>query len=182
MQAISSHLLPDEFEHLLRADIAPGIVLEQLLPLVAEALQADRCFLYLRDPGKEKGRIEFCFCRNPAVPDVKEPEWKNDTKELPLEDPLFAAALRAKPSIYIEDVETADPAVLNRAFEAKTFGHRALIHAHITDNGQLWGILQPAIFGKRHEWTLEDHQLIEYLLPRMLRPVMAYMQVVRFEM
>ena len=181
MQATSSNSLPDAFEHLLKADIAPGIILEQLLPLVAEALQTDRCFLYLRNPVKEKGRIEFCYCRNPLVPNVKEPEWKNDTKDLPKEDPLFAAALQAKPSVYVEDVETSHPTVVNRNFEAKTFGHRALIHAHITENGELWGILQPAIFGSPRKWTLEDHQLIESLLPRMLSPVRAYMQAVQFK-
>ncbi|QHT68920.1 GAF domain-containing protein [Rhodocytophaga rosea] len=148
MQAIySTGLLPSTFENLFNAGLAPKVLLEQLLPLIAEALQADRCFLYLRNPWKEKGRIEFCYCRNPAVPDVKEPERKNDTEELPLVDPLFAAALQTKPSIYIADVSTADPAMVNRNFEEKTFGHRALIHAPITENGQLWGILQPAIFG-----------------------------------
>ena len=175
----SSNPLPGAFEKLFNADLPPGQLLEQLLPLVADTLQADRCFLYMRDPGKEKGRIEFCYCRNEAVPNVKEPEWKNDTRSLPKEDPLFAAALQAKSSIYIEDVNTADPAVVNRKFEEKTFGHRALIHAHITDKGQLWGILQPAIFGSAHTWTAEDHQLIESLLPRILHPVIAYMHTIQ---
>jgi GAF domain-containing protein len=177
MQAkYTSGSLPDIFEAIFLSGLPPGQLLEQVLPLVAESLQADRCFLYVRDPQKEKGRIEFCYCRNMAVPNVKEPEWKNDTRELPLEDPLFAAALQAKPSVYIEDVEKADPAVVNRDFEAKTFGHRALIHAHITGNGQLWGILQPAVFGKARTWTSEDRQLMEALLPRMLAPIMSYVQ------
>jgi GAF domain-containing protein len=175
----SSNSLPAAFENLFNTELSPEQLLEQLLVLVAETLQVDRCFLYLRDPGKEKGRIEFCYCRNRAVPNVKEPEWKNDTRELPKEDPLFAAALQTKPSIYIEDVNTADPAVVNRNFEEKTFGHRALIHAHVTENGQLWGILQPSIFGSTRNWTTEDRQLMETLLPRILNPVIAYMQAVQ---
>lgn len=171
--------LPSSFREVLNSGRPAREILENVLSLVTESLEADRCFLYLRNPEKEKGRIEFCWCRNPAVPDVKEPVWKNDTQELPKEDPLFAAALKTKPSIYIEDILTADSAVVNRGFEEKTFGHRALIHAHITENGQLWGILQPAVFGAPRIWTVKDHQLIESLLPELIAPVKNYMQSVR---
>lgn len=166
--------LPPQIETLLNSRQTPEKVLEELLALVGKTLQADRCFLYLRDPDKETGKIAFCWCRNHSIPDVTESEWKNDTKTLPLEDPLFAAALRSEPSRYIEDVTTADPIILNLAFENKTFGHRALIHAHITDIGKLWGILQPAIFGRPHSWSAADRQLIEALLPQMVRWVKKY--------
>ena len=41
---------------------------------------------------------------------------------IPKEDPLFAAALRTEPSIFVEDVETASPEIVNLAFEQQTFG------------------------------------------------------------
>lgn len=76
------------------------------------------------------------------------------------EDPLFAAALRTDASIFVEDVETADLAVVNLAFEQKSFGHRALIHSHLCHDGQLWGVLQPCIFGRPRVWTEFDRSVI----------------------
>ncbi|MEG4573247.1 hypothetical protein QUA56_11210 [Microcoleus sp. N3A4] len=48
---------------------------------------------------------------------------------------MFAAALRSEPSIFVEDVETVNPEFVNKDFEAKEFGHRALIHAHLCADG-----------------------------------------------
>ncbi|MBE9186190.1 hypothetical protein IQ270_16225 [Microcoleus sp. LEGE 07076] len=59
---------------------------------------------------------------------------------------MFAAAWRTESAIFVEDVETANPEVVNKDFEAKQFGHRALIHAHLCDEGLLWGVLQPCLF------------------------------------
>lgn len=176
---ISDYQLPASIENVFLSQQTPEKLLQHLLPAVGKALQADRCFLYLRDPDKEKGKIVFCWCRNSTIPDVTERAWKDDTATLPKEDPLFAAALQVRPSIYIEDVTTADPTIVNRAFENKTFGHRALIHAHLTHEGRLWGILQPAIFGHPRKWMATDRLLIEALLPRMVEPVIAYMKAMK---
>ena len=165
--------LPPAFETLLATSGPPGPVLYDLLSLVVESLRVDRCFLYLRNPQTAVGKIAFCWCRNASVPDVTEPAWKSD-EHIAEKDPLFAAALRTAPSVYVEDVETADPAVVNRDFEARTFGHRALIHAHVADRGELWGILQPCVFGQPRMWSETDRQLIEALLPRLLPLVQTY--------
>jgi hypothetical protein len=74
---------------------------------------------------------------------------------------MFAAALQGQPSIYIEDVEAASPNTLNRNFEQENFGHRALIHAHLCVDQQLWGILQPCIFGHPRHWDARDRHLME---------------------
>ena len=74
---------------------------------------------------------------------------------------MFAAALKAQPSIFVEDVETAGPEVLNREFEHQTFGHRALIHAHLRSEQTLWGILQACVFEEPRVWSQGDRQLIE---------------------
>jgi GAF domain-containing protein len=167
-----SHL-PAALEAFLKFSQAPGPLLAALLSIIGELLQVERCFLYLRNPHSAIGKIAFCWCRHPSIPDVTEPAWKTDTF-IAREDPLFAAALRTEPSIFVEDVETADPAVVNRDFEARTFGHRALIHAHIVQDRQLWGILQPCVFGQPRHWSKSDRQLVEAVVPRLLPLVQQY--------
>ena len=167
--------IPAGIETLLVSTQAPGPVLYDLLALIGEELRVDRCFLYVRNPQSVMGRIAFCWCRNAGIPDVTEPAWKTDIS-IALKDPLFAAALKAEPSIYIEDVETADPAVVSREFEARTFGHRALVHAHITEGRKLWGILQPCVFGQPKAWTSAERRFVETLLPRLKPLVIAYIR------
>jgi GAF domain-containing protein len=172
---MKNSLLPASFEPLLSTTDTPGPALSDLLALVGEELRADRCFLYLRNPKTVMGRIAFCWCRDASIPNVTESAWKTDIS-IALKDPLFAAALRTDPSIYVEDVKVADPAVVNQDFEARTFGHRALIHAHITEGRKLWGILQPCVFDQPRQWLASDRQLIEELLPRLLPLVKAYIR------
>jgi GAF domain-containing protein len=139
----------------------PEVVFSRLLPVLGEILQCDRCFLYLRNPANRMGKATHCWRRNSQIPEVLDPDWKPEPENLPEEDPMFAAALRAKPSIYVEDVETAAPEVLNREFERSNFGHRALIHAHLRQDGKLWGVLQPCVFNQPRHWTDSDHSIVE---------------------
>jgi GAF domain-containing protein len=136
-------------------------IFQQTLPVLGQQLRCDRVFLYVRSPYQQVGRVPFCWQRHEAIPQVYDPDWKAEPRNLPDQDPMFAAALEAKPSLFIEDVETASPNVVNRAFEAKTFGHRALIHAHLCVERKLWGILQACIFDQPRRWNYDDHQLME---------------------
>lgn len=160
------------------ADEAPTATINRVLEQVGKYLDADRCFLYVRDPAIGKGRIAFCWRKNDVVPNPIH-DWQEDTTNLPNEDPLFRAALATRPSVFVEDVETATPDVLNREFEHKTFGHRALIHAHITKNNQLWGILQPCLFGQPRHWTLQERAAIEAILPALVPVIKAYISSVK---
>ncbi|RIV21286.1 GAF domain-containing protein [Fibrisoma montanum] len=162
--------LPEAINRLLAEAQLPETTLHQVVEEVANALNADRCFLYVRQPDQHHGRIAFCWCRDETIPNVIQPDWQEDTTDLPEDDPLFRAAITLKPSVYVDDVETAGPDVLNREFEHKTFGHRALIHAHITWEGELWGILQPCLFGQPRHWTDDEKRQIEAILPK-LQPV-----------
>lgn len=166
--------LPATIDELISAGLSPGDTLNQVVEAVGVALQADRCFLYVRQPDQGRGRTAFCWRRHPGIPDKNtiRPDWEPDTDELPAQDPLIRAGLAMKPSVYVDDVETADPQVLNRQFEEETFGHRALIHAHIRQDNKLWGILQPCMFGGPRHWTDEEKTQIEAILPR-LQPVIA---------
>jgi GAF domain-containing protein len=154
---------------------APKNILVELVTTVANTLKVDRCFLYVRDPQARLGQIACCYCRNPQVPELSINQWRMES-ELEAKDPLFAAALNCQASVYVEDVETASPDVVNREYEAQEFGHRALIHAHICEAGKLWGILQPCVFEQPRQWTTADRQLIEKMVVQMLPLVQQYVQ------
>lgn len=136
-------------------------VMDDLLAALGQRLRCDRIFLYLRSPRSTLGRVPFCWRARPSVPLVYDPGWKPEYAALAKDDPMFAAALNARPSIFIEDVKTASPEVVNRDFERATFGHRALIHAHLCSGQKLWGILQACVFDAPREWSQSDRQLTE---------------------
>lgn len=178
MIAIDS--LPAAIDRLLMEGHPPADTLKQVVRYIGTALNADRCFLYVRQPDQARGRSAFCWRKNDQVPDKNtiQLDWQPDTTDLPAEDPLIRAGLTMKPSVYVDDVETATPDVLNRQFEEETFGHRALIHAHIQQDNQLWGILQPCVFGSPRHWTEREKNQIESILPRLQPVIEAYVRSV----
>jgi GAF domain-containing protein len=84
--------------------------------------------------------------------------------------------LRVEDSIFVEDVETASPEVVNVEFERQNFGHRALIHAHVIRDGQLWGILQPCVFDAPRIWSESDRALINLVIEHLTPTVVQYVQ------
>lgn len=170
--------LPTSLQSIFEQHNQPDLLFSALLPVLGEVLQCDRCFLYLRNPQTKLGKIAYCWRRYPHIPDVTYSDWQLESDSLPQEDPLFAAALRTEPSIYVEDVETANPAIVNREFERQNFGHRALIHAHLCQDGQLWGILQPCMFGQSRIWSQFDHAIITQLESQLTPFVVNYIQTV----
>lgn len=151
-----SQILDDIFNNSKTADA----IFSALMPALGEVLNCDRVFLYLRHPHAQTGKVPYCWCRNSNYPEVRDAEWKKEPESLAKEDPMFAAALRCEQSIFVGDVETANPEIVSKDFEAKSFGHRALIHAHLCSDGLLWGILQPCIFDRPRIWTDFDRQII----------------------
>ena len=176
MQDTTTERITDLFQ----TDAPPETTINQALAEAGAWLRADRCFLYVRDPAVGKGRIAFCWRKNDTIPNPIH-DWQVDTTDLPAEDPLIRAALADKPSVFVDDVETASADVLNRDFEHRTFGHRALIHVHITENGQLWGILQPCVFGQPRHWTDANRAFIQVILPKLLPVIKAYIRQVTIE-
>ena len=173
---MTDQVLPDVLEKIFATDSAPDTVFSALLPALVEVLKCDRCFLYLRNPHTKMGKIAYCWLRSPQYPDVTDSGWKAEPESLPQEDPLFAAALRTEPSIFVEDVETASSEVVNRNFERENFGHRALIHSHLRQDGQLWGILQPCIFAQPRVWTEFDHFVITQVEKQITPLAIAYVK------
>ncbi|NDJ17560.1 GAF domain-containing protein [Myxacorys almedinensis] len=148
-----------------RSEGSSDVLLSELMGAIADFLQCDRCFLYLRQPQTCLGRVPFCWVRSADVPVVYDEAWKPEpTCLFTGEDPLFAAALRLDPSIFIDDVETASADQLNRQFERENFGHRALIHAHLHSDNQLWGVLQPCFMRQPHAWTDSEQAVIEQVV------------------
>ncbi len=168
--------IPERIDELLAKNQPSDTTLNQVAEQVGNALKADRCFLYVRQPEQHRGRIALCWCKDDSIPNVIQPDWQPDTTDLPNEDPLIRAGLSMKPSVYVDDVETAGPDTLNQDFERKTFGHRALIHAHIQRDNQLWGILQPCVFGQPRQWTEDEKTQIEAILPTLQPVIAAYVQ------
>ena len=167
--------LPQSIKAALSEHSEPEAIFQAVLPAVCEMLQTDRCFLMVRNPQTRLYRV-FCWRRSDELPDETTLKWEKE-QEWEQYDPLFAAALRADESIFVEDVETAGAAVLNVEFERKNFGHRALIHAHLRQGEQLWGILEPCIFGHPRVWSEFDRaltiQVVEQLTPIVLEYVKA---------
>ena len=168
--------LPETLEKIFTNNSEPDAIFSALLPVLCDVLQSDRCFLYLRNPHNSSGKTPYCWRRSPDVPDVTSLTVQVEPETLPYEDPLFAAALRTDPSIFVEDVETADPKVVNLAFEQKNFGHRALIHAHLCQDGLLWGVLQPCIFGQPRVWTEFDRAIIAQVEQKITPSAVAYVK------
>lgn len=149
---------------------------EALLPALGEFLMCDRCFLYLRHPRTRLGRVPFCWVRASDIPVIHDKKWKPEPVSLKDEDPMFAAALRAEPSIFVEDVKTADSRVLNKEFEQENFGHSALIHAHLCQNGKLWGVLQPSIFSHPRIWSVDERTVINYVVRKITPIAISYVK------
>ncbi len=152
--------LPNSIAQVFISYQTPGAIFAALMPALGKFLQCDRCFLYLRDPEIGLGKVPFCWLHDSTIPKIYDENWKTEPESLATNDPMFAAALRTEPSIFVEDVEIADAKILSQEFEKQSFGHRALIHAHLCDNHQLWGILQPCVFKSARNWTQEERQTI----------------------
>lgn len=151
----------------------PQALFTTLLPALSDVLQTDRCFLLVRDPATRLHQ-NLCWRRSLDLPDTSTNGWELE-EEWEREDPMFAAALRTDPSIFVEDIETASAKVLNVEFE-RNMGHRALVHAHIAQDQQLWGILQPAVFGRSRVWSDFDRAVIGQTLEKLRPIVIGYVQ------
>ncbi len=172
-----SDVLPDYILEIFDKNLSEE-VLSALMPALGKYLQCDRCFLYLRNPRARVGKVPFCWTRNNTILDVSGTKWAEEPENLVISDPMFAAAVRAEPSIYIDDVETASSEVLSQEFEKKSFGHRALIHAHLCCKNELWGVLQPCVFSHPRYWTQTEQLAIEKIVQVITPIAIKYVQEV----
>jgi GAF domain-containing protein len=162
--------LPDPIGEVFTTAQTPELLFVQLMPAIGEFLNSDRCFLYLRDPQTRMGRVPFCWIRTADIPQIYNDSWNLEPESLTSEDPMFAAAVRTDPSIFIEDIKTTSDRIVSRQFEAENFGHRALIHAHLSHEHQLWGVLQPCIFDRPRKWTRSERETIDSIV-KLITPI-----------
>lgn len=174
LQLMTQNILPQSLKAVFAESADPEAVFSAVLPTVCEMLQTDRCFLVVRNPDSRVQRV-FCWRRSDQFPDVSTPGWEAE-EEWERDDPMFAAALRAEASIFVEDVETASPEVLNVEFERQNFGHRALVHAHLRQDSRLWGILQPCVFKHPRVWSEFDRALIDQVVEQLTPIAIAYVK------
>jgi GAF domain-containing protein len=137
----------------------PPAVLDALMPALCAALPADRCFVYVRDPATCRGSVVASYSADPQWDDKHRP-WAVEPDDLFTFDPLMGIAARTPVAVFIEDVETEGPEIVNIEFERRDYGHTAFVHAPIYDDGELVGILEPCTFGPARPWTPEDRELI----------------------
>jgi GAF domain-containing protein len=165
----------DELMVLLDGNAAPDALLGALMPALAKALGCDRCMLFLRDPGTRKSRATHAWARKPEFALAREDAgWQVEPPSLPEEDPMFGAALRNPEALFINDVTTADPALVNATFELEHFKHRALVHAPIYHDGLMYGILEPCVIGAPRAWSAADRGAVELVQQRIAPAVAAY--------
>ncbi len=168
--------IPNILESVFEEYSRPEVLFDALMPVLGEILKCDRVFLYVRNPDTKIGIVPVCWRLNSEIPQVLDSDWKEEPASLTSEDPMFAAAVRTEPSIYIEDVETASPDVLSVEFERSSFGHQALVHAHLTHENQLWGILQPCMFNTPRAWSEFDREVISWVEKKLTPVVVEYVK------
>ncbi|MGH6931105.1 MAG: GAF domain-containing protein [Dongiaceae bacterium] len=150
----------------------PDRTFHALMPVLTRELGCHRCLLFLREP-----RLQWSICAHgwwdrPEHGFARDKSWRRQPANLPEIDPMFAEALRNPAALFIDDIETAGPAVLNLEYERRDFGHRALIHAPIYHGGLCYGVLEPCSIDRPQVWTARDRGLIAWL-QRRLGPLAA---------
>ena len=154
--------LPASLELIFTAYEDADAIFAALLPALCEVLDCDRCFLYFRNPHTKVGTITHCYRRDPKWDDLTSEDWKPEGNIAEI-DPLFAIAFQTPESVYVDDIETAGPDVVNLEFEREGYKHRALIHTPIYHDGLMYGILEPCVFEHPRVWTESDRQIISLL-------------------
>ena len=151
--------LPTVLETILEANQGPDAIFTALMPALCEVLKCDRCFLYLRNPQDNKGKITHCWRNSSQWHDLSGSNWIEEG-DIAGKDPLMAMAFRTPEAVFVEDIETAGPKVVNLTYEREEFGHRALIHAPLYYDELLFGILEPCVFETPRVWTKNDRQVV----------------------
>jgi GAF domain-containing protein len=145
-----------------------------LMPEISRELDCGRCLLFLRDPDSWQSACTHGWWDRPEHGFGRDKSWRKQSQELAMKDPMFAEALHNPVALFIDDIETADPKLVNRDYEAREFKHRALIHAPLFHKGKCYGILEPCVFGRARAWSKRDREVTAWLQERMGAPAAEY--------
>ncbi len=167
--------MTEKITKLFNADTTPHETLSALIPALGEALACDRCLLFLRHPGTGMSRMTHGWTAKPEYALQREDHgWQPQSPTLIHDDPMFAEALRNPEALFIDDIENADPALVDASYELKHFGHRALVHAPIYHDGGMYGILEPCVFARSRHWSDADRALVAGVQEKISPIVAAY--------
>lgn len=166
--------LPEALNRLFEQFTEPADLFTALVAELGTALPCDRCFLYLREPSQKRGIITHCWSRDADADAWIGADWLEDPTAP--EDPLMTIALRTPVAVFVDDIETAGSAIVDRAYEREKFRHRALVHAPIYQDDLLIGILECSIVAVPRVWTAGDRQLIAHLQTKLMEPTSAYLK------
>ena len=137
------------------------------LPSVADIADGDR------DPHSRRARATHAWQRKPEYALARDDAgWPVESPSLADDDPMFAMALGDPAALYIEDVLSADPALVNGPYEVAQFGHRALIHAPLYHDGLMYGILEPCMIEAPRAWSDAD-RAITAMVQEKIAPAVA---------
>ena len=79
-------------------------------------------------------------------------------------------------ALFIDDIEKADPALVNAPYEIEHFQHRGLVHAPLMENGVLWGILEPCVIAAPRAWTQDDRDVTAWVQERLTPLAIRYVR------
>ena len=172
-----SNGIPDTLSALLGNDAAsPDRVLDDFVGAYARAICADRCVLFLYRPERRLCRRTHAW---QARPDWELPRfatgWTTLPEDLAEQDPLYAMALENPEAMYIDDIESADPALVDAEYERENYGHRSLIHAPLYDRDVMLGVLEPCTIAAPKVWTAADREITRWSQAALLPVIKAYL-------
>jgi GAF domain-containing protein len=149
--------------------------LKQIVALYGQAIDSERCILYLREPTLRRANTTHAWWSEAQFA----PEWESwytdvwvDEGPPNAEDPLYAAAQSNPEPVYIDDIANDPSGLINLEFEKRIFKHTALIHAPVYLNGSFYGILEPSRFGPVRPWTESDRAITAWVQEQ-LGPIAA---------
>lgn len=162
-------------ERLLSEAVTTSAGLQAVIEWYSRAINAERCCLFLRHPVSRMSRMthewvsddKFRINRDSSV-------WEREAATLETEDPMFAEALARPDALYIDDVRSADPNLVNAKFEERCFGHRALVHAPLYFEDLMYGILEPCVFEQPRRWSESDQSLTAAIQPRLAEAAASF--------
>ncbi len=127
-----------------------------MMPALAEVLQCDRCFLYLRNPQTKFGKVDFCYDVVPSSRISGDAQWKEEPaschKKIPCLQP-HCIAIR----LCLSKTETANPEVVTQLSSNKTWARASLCAK------MLYGGFTTVHFCKPRVWTEKDRSIIAQL-------------------
>lgn len=171
--AVYNPAYPGELEAIFHKANSDEELLSQVLPVLGNLLKCDCCFLYLRHPQHQFGKISHYWTASDQYPDMVEPDWHSEPEAL-LDSPLFEAAIATEHSVFVKNIDTEYASL--RDIDPFIRTERSIAQGHIVKQDQLWGILRVCTFKRTRNWMQFDRSLIIHSIQRLQSTVVNYME------